>query len=474
MDPRTRLMLFKLLNSQFLAGIDGCVSTGKEANVYYAKAGERGLQAVASQGFQEFAVKVFKTSILVFKDRDKYVSGEYRFRNGYCKSNPRKMVKTWAEKEMRNLRRLYAAGIPSPEPVLLKNHILVMQFIGKDGWPAPRLKDAQLSERRLRESYWQVVRHMRKLFHTCKLVHGDLSEYNMLYFEGEVYIIDVSQSVEHDHPHASELLRKDCFNVNAFFAKAGLQPMSTRMLYDFVVDEHIHEDEDEEARLIEIQSLVAEDSDPAERAHDDAVFMGMFIPRSLTEVANVEDDARHLTSGNREEAYAQRVAGLLGETTPRRRSKPHSEGHAREPGDRQRAQPEEDEAEDHDCVRGAHTRMRPVTLEALAQTPVSQGHCDESEGSDSPSGEEDEEDDEVDEEDARGGGGRRGRKNRDGEDGIAEDCSGRLPADEEARKAAKAAKKLAAQRAKEDRREKRKEKVKKHIKKQKTKAGKKH
>lgn len=82
MDPRTRLILFKMLSSAFLMVIDGCLSTGKEANVYYAR---------GSQG-QEYAVKIFKTSILVFKDRDKYVSGEYRFRNGYCKSNPRKMV----------------------------------------------------------------------------------------------------------------------------------------------------------------------------------------------------------------------------------------------------------------------------------------------------------------------------------------------------------------------------------------------
>ena len=48
---------------------------------------------------------MFKTSILVFKDRDKYVTGEFRFRRGYCKSNPRKMVRLWAEKELRNLTR---------------------------------------------------------------------------------------------------------------------------------------------------------------------------------------------------------------------------------------------------------------------------------------------------------------------------------------------------------------------------------
>lgn len=68
MDPRTRLMLFKLLNSGFLSEIDGCLSTGKEANVYYSKAGSKQSHIGT---FSEYAIKVFKTSILVFKDRDK-------------------------------------------------------------------------------------------------------------------------------------------------------------------------------------------------------------------------------------------------------------------------------------------------------------------------------------------------------------------------------------------------------------------
>lgn len=81
------------------------------------------------------AIKVYKTSVLTFKDRDRYVTGEYRFRHGYSKSNPRKMVKVWAEKEMRNLRRLQQAGIPSPQALVLRMHVLVMEFLGdKNGW----------------------------------------------------------------------------------------------------------------------------------------------------------------------------------------------------------------------------------------------------------------------------------------------------------------------------------------------------
>lgn len=123
MDPRTRMILFKLLNRNLISEVNGCISTGKEANVYHA----------TSKTKQDYAIKIYKTSILVFKDRDKYVSGEFRFRHGYCRHNPRKMVRTWAEKEMRNLARMHSNGINVPEPILLKSHVLVMTFIGKNG-----------------------------------------------------------------------------------------------------------------------------------------------------------------------------------------------------------------------------------------------------------------------------------------------------------------------------------------------------
>lgn len=97
LDPRTRVILVKMLNKKIINEINGCLSTGKEANVYHAS---------ASSG-KEYAIKIYKTSILIFKDREKYVAGEFRFRKGHCKSNPRKLIKLWAEKEIRNLKRIH-------------------------------------------------------------------------------------------------------------------------------------------------------------------------------------------------------------------------------------------------------------------------------------------------------------------------------------------------------------------------------
>lgn len=295
LDPRTRMIIFKLLSQRIIAEVNGCISTGKEANVYHA----------TQPDGVDLAIKVYKTSILIFKDRDKYVTGEFRFRNGYCKSNPRKMVRTWAEKEFRNLNRLYKAGIPCPEPLILKSHVLVMSFLGEDGWPAPRLKDADISTNKACELYLQIVRQLHTLYNECKLVHGDLSEYNLLYHGNDAYWIDVSQSVEHDHPHALEFLRKDCMNVNQFFMKKNVSVLSTKELFEFITDPSIDGKNvgDCIQALLRKASLRSIDDLTAEEKVNEQVFMKSFIPKSLDEIANPERHMSGVASGTTNLAY---------------------------------------------------------------------------------------------------------------------------------------------------------------------------
>lgn len=282
LDPRTRMILFKMLSRGVVSEIHGCISTGKEANVYHA---------TTAKG-ENRAIKIYKTSILMFKDRDKYVSGEFRFRHGYCKGNPRKMVKTWAEKEMRNLVRLHSAGILCPEPVMLRSHVLVMGFIGKHEMPAPLLKNAQLSESKARELYLSIVQCMRKMYQDARLVHADLSEFNMLYHNGEAYIIDVSQSVEHDHPHALEFLRKDCSNINDFFQKHGVAVMTVRELFEFVTDPSVTDKniDDYLEKAMERASARTDEERTNQDKVDEEVFKNAYIPRTLNEVKNYERD----------------------------------------------------------------------------------------------------------------------------------------------------------------------------------------
>jgi len=196
------------------------------------------------------------------------------------------MVRTWAEKEMRNLVRLETGGVRAPRPLLLRSHVLLMEFLGSDGWPAPKLKDVDMSNSKACELYRECVETMWKLYHDCKLVHADLSEFNMLYHEGHAYIIDVSQSVEHDHPHALDFLRKDCTNVTDFFKKKDVATLSIRTLFDFIVDLNITADK-VQARLDELSEKAATDSF---NEVDDEVFKQSYIPRTLTEVIDAEKD----------------------------------------------------------------------------------------------------------------------------------------------------------------------------------------
>jgi RIO kinase 3 len=89
-----------------------------------------------------------------------------------------------------------------------------MGFIGRDMVPAPKLKEAILSEAELIVAYDEIVEIMSKLYNEARLVHADLSEYNILWYEDKCWIIDVAQSVEPSHPGALEFLMRDCDNIS--------------------------------------------------------------------------------------------------------------------------------------------------------------------------------------------------------------------------------------------------------------------
>ncbi|KAF9463057.1 RIO1 family-domain-containing protein [Collybia nuda] len=319
LDPRTRIILFKMIGRGLIHEVNGCVSTGKEANVYHALTSDS----------KHLALKIYKTSILVFKDRDKYVTGEYRFRRGYSRRNPRKMVRLWAEKEMRNLKRLMSAGILCPDPIEVRENVLVMGFVGdEEGWASPRLKDAQLSTSECAGLYTELVLVIRKMFHQCKLVHADLSEYNILYHEGHLWIIDVSQSVEHDHPSAFDFLRNDIKNVEEFFGRLGVTCLGLRRCFDFITKETFTSDNGESDEVV-LQNWLEEecrspslidasrDSDSGQAAlsaHEDSVFLQSFIPRTLNEVYDPERDVEKLNRGEGYGLIYAKTIGLVGPT----------------------------------------------------------------------------------------------------------------------------------------------------------------
>lgn len=299
LDQRTRMILLQMINRGIVSEIHGAISTGKEANVYGAV-----LHPEDGGAPVQRAVKVYKTAILVFKDRERYITGEHRFKSGADKGNSRKMVKLWAEKEFRNLRRIHTSGIASPEPVSLKLHVMVMSFLGDTkGWAYPRLRDAGISsDDEWRDLYIQLAGIMRRLYQVCKLVHADLSEYNILYHNQRLYIIDVSQSVEHDHPRSLEFLRMDIKNVGDFFRRQGVDTLPDRTVFNFITSPEGSVEEEEMKRSIEhlYEVRVATGDDEQAQADtevDNEVFRNQYIPQTLEQVYDIEVDGQKIDAG---------------------------------------------------------------------------------------------------------------------------------------------------------------------------------
>ncbi|KAF6225183.1 hypothetical protein HO133_010380 [Letharia lupina] len=325
LDPRTRMILLQMINRNVVSEVNGCLSTGKEANVYHALSTPQGDGSEAAVAPLHRAIKVYKTSILIFKDRDKYVTGEYRFRQGYSKSNNRAMVKVWAEKEMRNLKRIYASGIPCPEPVHLRLHVLVMGFLGdKKGIPAPRLKDVELIgsdvEARWKLLYLQLLGYMRILYQNCRLVHADLSEYNILYHNDKLWLIDVSQSVEHDHPRSLEFLRMDIKNVSDFFRRKGVDVLSEKTTFEFVTAAQGGKGPEELATTLQTlfeNRLEEVEEDNATAEVDTEVFRNQYIPQTLEQVYDVERDVGEVAKGGQDNlVYRDLLAEKLAPEVP--------------------------------------------------------------------------------------------------------------------------------------------------------------
>ncbi|HMF30254.1 MAG TPA: serine protein kinase RIO [Candidatus Lokiarchaeia archaeon] len=224
LDARTQLTLHDMLGRGIIKALVGIISAGKEANVYLG----------THEDGSEIAVKVYKIDSQSAKWMQEYMHGDPRFSN--VGTSVTSVIFTWARKEFKNLSRAKNHDLPVPTPLKIKDNVLLMQFIGEGGTPAPRLKDAEVTGD-MTSYYAQVVDFMRDLYQKCQLVHADLSEYNILYWKGEITIIDMSQSVLNVHPKARFYLSRDIKNINAYFEKWGVDVRPPMDIYQDIIQE---------------------------------------------------------------------------------------------------------------------------------------------------------------------------------------------------------------------------------------------
>lgn len=229
-DRATALTVLELIRRGCLSKLLGVVSAGKEARVYLGRRGDR-----------EVAVKIYLTATAEFKKSIwKYIRGDPRYE--WITSLPsHKLMSVWARKEYANLARMFEAGVPVPEPYCVRRNVVVMQFIGEEGVRAPLLKEVHeeggLRAWSAKRIFRDVIRAVYKMYWYAGLVHGDLSEYNIMLFKGKTYIIDVSQAVSLSHPNAHVFLQRDLENVVRFFGEeVGIEVPSAEELFNAIVE----------------------------------------------------------------------------------------------------------------------------------------------------------------------------------------------------------------------------------------------
>ncbi|MFH0714218.1 MAG: serine protein kinase RIO [Candidatus Diapherotrites archaeon] len=216
-DASTIQTIYKLATKGHIQLLEFVISTGKEAHVFRA--------LDQSGGFR--AVKVYKTDTSTFQDMMKYIKGDQRFEK--VGNDKREIVAAWTQKEFKNLELCRKANVSAPLPFAFLNNVLVMEFIGENGIASPSLREVSKIDIDWEDVYAQVIENMSKLLYDAKLVHADLSEYNMLFRNGKVIFIDLGQAVLSSHPNAREFFDRDVKNLSNYFRKKGLDVSAEKM-----------------------------------------------------------------------------------------------------------------------------------------------------------------------------------------------------------------------------------------------------
>jgi len=203
-DQRTLRTLFKLSSQGYLDEMKSPVSVGKESNVF-----------TATKKDDFVVVKIYRVNNCDFKKMYHYIVADPRFEGLH--NQRRKVIYAWAQREYRNLLIARQAGVNAPMPHIVYDNILIMELIGDKGRAAPRLKDSP--PKNPQKFHKETIENMKRLY-KAGLVHGDLSEFNILNHSQRPYFIDFSHGTKTEAAH--ELLERDIKTIQHYFTKLGI------------------------------------------------------------------------------------------------------------------------------------------------------------------------------------------------------------------------------------------------------------
>ena len=209
-DRSTLLAVEELIARKNLEDLYGIVNAGKEARVYLGEDRQQ----------KPVAVKIYLISASDFRKRTVYIAGDRRF--GNLPSGSRDTIYLWTRKEFKNLQLAESAGIRVPKPITFLKNILLMEYIGTPPERAPTFAESEVDD----DDYAWSFKTIGALWNRAKMVHADLSEFNVFKTPDGDVLFDMGSAVLSSHPQAMDFLKRDVSNMVRFFRKRGIEAES--------------------------------------------------------------------------------------------------------------------------------------------------------------------------------------------------------------------------------------------------------
>ena len=210
------------------------IKSGKEASVHLCRANP------STTDERLAALKVYHPpDRRAFRDEGLYRDGEFikprRVRTAVEKRTRfgREVAAAiWVNREWEMLRELHAAGADVPRGIACSDRAILMTYVGDEDDAAPQLRSYRLERSEADDLFRQVIRNV-ELFLYRNVIHGDLSPYNVLVWDGRVTVIDLPQAVDpRKNRHARALLERDVERVVEHFEPLGVRASARRISSD--------------------------------------------------------------------------------------------------------------------------------------------------------------------------------------------------------------------------------------------------
>lgn len=171
---------------------------------------------------------------------------------------------SWLMYEHKVLRQLHEAGAAVPEPLAVAENAILMDYIGDENLPAPTLSEVRLQPDEVRPLFTEVMRNM-DLMLRHGYIHGDLSAFNILYWEGDIIFIDFPQVVEiANNRHARKILTRDIERVSEYFESYGMRINANGIARDLWQAYGLPDADPDEALINRLEAVSFDDYEPRE------------------------------------------------------------------------------------------------------------------------------------------------------------------------------------------------------------------